>query len=148
MVNYKNGKIYAIRAPNTKEIYIGSTCEALSRRLTMHRAQLKMYLDGKQNYLTSFNLLQKEGYYIELIEEFPCDNKEQLNRREGEIIRATNDCINKVIPGRTIKEYSLEYYNINKDKLKEKSKIYRENNREKILEYLKEYRAKKSQSLV
>jgi hypothetical protein len=41
---------------------------------------------------------------IELIECFPCDNKEQLTKKEGEYIRKL-DCVNKNIAGRTYKEY-------------------------------------------
>jgi hypothetical protein len=48
-------------------------------------------------------LFQKyDDVRIELIEEFPCENKMELNKREGHYIR-TLDCVNKVIPGRTQK---------------------------------------------
>jgi hypothetical protein len=61
---------------------------------------------------TDFN-----NWYIELYENFPCDNKEQLNKREGEIIREIAT-LSKNIAGRTIKEY----YEQNKENILEKKK--------------------------
>jgi hypothetical protein len=52
---------------------------------------------------------------------FPCENKEQLNKREGEIIREIGT-LNKKIAGRTQKEYIED----NKDKIKEYKKEYQE----------------------
>jgi hypothetical protein len=49
-----------------------------------------------------------EDWYIELYEEFSCENKEQLNKREGEIIRESGT-LNKNITGRPKKEYQEEY---------------------------------------
>ena len=74
-------------------------------------------------------------------------NKEQLNKREGEIIREIGT-VNKYIAGRTLKEY----YEDNKEKRKE----YRETNKDKIKsfdekrkenrkEYKKEYYQRKKQ---
>ena len=47
MVNYANGKIYKIISDNDDRIYIGSTCEGLSRRMTHHRAESKKYQSNK-----------------------------------------------------------------------------------------------------
>jgi adenylate kinase family enzyme len=72
-----------------------------------------------------------ENCMIELVEEYPCENVEQLNRREGEIMRA-NKCVNRRIEGRTkdkIKEYQKEYREKNKEYQKDYQKIYREANK-------------------
>ena len=53
---------------------------------------------------------------IELIENYCCECKEELLRREGHYIRE-NECVNKLIAGRTKKEYKSE----NKEKLIHKS---------------------------
>ena len=45
-----------------------------------------------------------DNWYIELFENFPCNSKEELNKREGEIIREIGT-VNKTIAGRTHKEY-------------------------------------------
>ena len=70
---------------------------------------------------------------IELIEEYPCENKMVLERREGEHIR-NNNCINKMVSGRTQKEWRED----NKDKLQEICKEYYENNKEEILAKMRE----------
>ena len=48
---------------------------------------------------TDFN-----DWYIELYEDFQAERKEQLNKREGEVIRETST-LNKKIEDRTIKEW-------------------------------------------
>ena len=90
-----------------------------------------------------------DDWYIELYEEYPCENKEQLNKREGEIIRLIGT-LNILVPGRTRQEYyqdnkeellkiKKEYYENNKDKIKETQKAYNNNNREQKIEYNKIY---------
>ena len=128
---YENGKIYSIRSPQTNEIYIGSTYQILSKRLAQHNYNYTQYLLGKFNYITSFKLLEYNDHYIELIEEHPCDNKMQLNKREGEIMRQTENCVNRFIAGRTDKEYRFE----NQEIIREKKKTYREINKDKIKEH-------------
>lgn len=88
---YQQGKIYAIRSYQTDEIYIGSTCDSLAKRLFGHR--------NKINKCTSIQIVQYPDHYIELIELYPCNNRMELNKREGEIIRNHGNAINKNIPG-------------------------------------------------
>ncbi len=75
-----------------------------------------------------------DNFYIELYENFSCENIEQLLQREGEIIRLIGN-LNKRIAGRTHKEYKKEYRENNKDKINEYKKEYRRNNKDKINEY-------------
>lgn len=116
MVNYQNGKIYAIRSHETDKVYIGSTTQPLSKRLASHRDKYKAYNNGKYQYVTSFELLKHDDHYIELIEDFPCERKELLHKKEGELIRSSSNCVNKHIMGRTGKEYR----NDNRDALNKK----------------------------
>jgi hypothetical protein len=111
--NFQNGKIYSIRSHQTEKIYIGSTTQSLSQRFSNH----------KELTCSSREIMQFADAYIELIEMFPCANKIELHRREGEVIRIT-DCVNKTMPGRTRAETN---------------KQYREDNRGKILEQQKQY---------
>ena len=142
MVNYQNSKIYSIRSYQTDEIYIGSTTQTLAKRFYMHKALYKRYLVGKFNYVSSFKLLVYDDAYIELLEAYPCNSKAELEKREGQLIRELN-CINKIIPGRTKKQYRID----NKDKLKryrldnkDKIKQYRIDNKDKILVNHKQWR--------
>lgn len=156
-MDYKNGKIYTIRSHQTDLFYIGSTTQPLAKRLYEHKSNYKRFLNNIGHFVTSFEIVKFEDAYIELLEEYPCENKNQLHRREGELIRA-NDCVNKVIAGRTLREWAeenadklKEYRDQNSDKIKEKQKEwrhqnankikeYRDQNADKIKEYQKEYR--------
>ena len=111
MPDYQKGKIYKLWSPQGNEIYIGSTINPLSKRLAQH----KSYRDCNSKYLfENYNDVR-----IELIEEYPCDNKIQLNKKEGEHIR-NNTCLNRCIPGRTKKEREKKYRENNKEHLNKK----------------------------
>ena len=70
--------------------------------------------------------------YIELLEEINCDNRNQLEKREGELIREhKNNCVNRCIAGRTKQEYYID----NKDKITENIVQYRIDNKDKIKQY-------------
>lgn len=160
MPNYKKGKIYQIRSNKTDKVYVGSTIQSLSVRLAEHRRNYNLYCKMNKNKgCSSIELLCYDDYYIELIENYPCNSIEELNKREGEYIRKLN-CVNKKIAGRTSHDYYMEHqdsmktwhkndynknkelylerhkkrYEENKEKIKEQMKIYRENNKEKIKE--------------
>ena len=151
MVNYEYGKIYKLYSKQNNITYIGSTAEYyLSKRLSKHISTYKQYLKNKTNYIYSFKILECEDYKIELLENYPCANRTQLEKREGYYIK-NNECVNKQIPGRTrgeyrevnkdkIKEYNTVYYKNNIDKIKEQKQEYKINNKDKINEYSKEYR--------
>ena len=115
MVNYENGKIYKLYSPSKNIVYYGSTCEKyLSRRLQHHLSDYKRYLNNKQNYITSYAVLECEDYKIELLEEISCNNGDQLRERERYYI-LNNECINKKVPNRSKKEYNQD----NKEKIAE-----------------------------
>ena len=77
---------------------------------------------------TTQPLYKINDWYIELYEDFQAETKEQLNKREGEIIREIAT-LNKRIEGRTPKEWIVT----NKNKLKQYNKDYYETNKEKTL---------------
>jgi len=118
MVNYQNGKIYCIRSFYTDKIYIGSTCDKLSRRMQGHQYNFNFYINKKKScYYTSFEIMKYGDAYIDLIEKFPCENKEQLRKREGYYIEKLN-CVNMKVAGRTNKEKCKAYHLKNKDKIR------------------------------
>lgn len=137
MSKYQNSKIYKLVSPHTDEIYIGSTVQRLCHRLSGHKRDCR---EGK--ICTNKKLFELGGVKIILIEEFPCDNKEQLLKRERHHIE-NNECLNIQIPGRTRKEYYQEH----KEHLSKKSKIRYENNKEEIAEKGKEYREKNQEEI-
>ena len=129
--DYSQGKIYCIRNNINDDIYVGSTCQSLSQRMAQHRSILKHGNLGGMKLYDLMIELGEENFYIELIEECPCENKDQLRKREGEFIREYHTGLNKKLAGRK----SLEYYHDNKDRVKEYNKEYRKENRDKIREY-------------
>jgi hypothetical protein len=141
MPNYKDGKVYRLDCLTTNKVYIGSTCcKNLSLRLSDHVSKFKRWKNGcRKNSTTSFQIIEHGNYKISLIELFPCDSKDELTARESHYIR-TIDCINKVIPDRTKEEYRPQYYEKNKEIIKERSQNYREEHEEKLKEYFKTYR--------
>ena len=134
--DYSLGKIY--RITGNGKCYIGSTIQSLDDRLTQHKYDYRKYLNGKYHYTTSYECVSDENCVIELIENYPCDNRTELERREGEIIQAT-ECVNKNVAGRTDQEYRREYYQANREKIAERHREYEEANRERIAEQKREY---------
>jgi hypothetical protein len=131
MIKNIKGRIYAVRSPNTDKIYIGSTIMPLSKRMYQHR--------HLNNLCTSKQIIEAGSAYIELIENYECNDKNELHKREGELIREhKNICVNKFIPCRT----KIEYRNENKEKLSASEKIYRNKNKEKLSQWHKEYYSK------
>jgi hypothetical protein len=147
---YQLGKIYTIRHPDTDKFYIGSTCQKyLSTRFAKHKCKYYTNKNGEKS-----NILFALGFddcYIELLENYPCNNKLELEKREGELIRLHKDnIVNKKIEGRTKKEYyedtiehikihKKEYYEDNKEYIKNKSQVYRNNNKDKLSDYFKKH---------
>jgi hypothetical protein len=133
---FHNGKIYTIRSHLTDKFYIGSTRDKLYKRLSQHRANYRQYKNGKYHNVSSFIMLDYDDHYIELLEDFKCENKQQLEKREGELIRLhRNNCINKCMVGRTNKEYVKD----NAEKTEIYQKQYQIDNKDKLAIYAKKY---------
>jgi hypothetical protein len=143
MPNYQLGKIYKIIDYTNNNIYIGSTSEpTLARRLASHKRSYKQWKDGKCNKCMSYDIFENDNYDIILLENCPCNTKDELHAREKFYIQ-NNECINKYVPLRTKKEY----YNDNAETIKNKVKQYAGNNKEQIQQYKKEYREKNREML-
>jgi len=143
MKDYSQGKIYKLFSVSNEDlVYYGSTIRTLNERLTKH------INDYKNNRgCTSRKVIAAGDYKIELIENYPCNSKAKLERKEGEYTK-NNKCVNEVIAGRTYKEYrkdnkeyikklNKDWYENNKERVKKKQKEYYENNKEAIAEYRK-----------
>ena len=95
---YHKSKIYSIRNTFNSEIYIGSTSSDLCKRMVKHRCMAKQKPEAS-TFHTYMNENGIDNFYIELEEEYSCENVEQLRKREGEIIREKGT-LNKQIAGR------------------------------------------------
>ena len=135
MPDYKNGKIYKIVCYDTDEVYIGSTVQDLEIRLNEHKKPT--------NGCCSKQIIDRNNYYIELLETYPCNNEFELNRKEGEYQRAI-ECINRRIAGRTDAEWRQD----NKETIKAHGKKYYQDNKEKIKAYRQVNKAYKDRLVI
>ena len=129
---YSSGKIYKIVDNAYTMCYYGSTTMQLSRRMAKHRMQYRLFSEGKPNRISVFDIFEACGVdncKIELVEEYPCATKEQLNKREGFYIR-DNECVNKNIPGRS----KAEYRHDNREQFRQWARDWRAENKEKVKE--------------
>jgi hypothetical protein len=119
-MDYKNGKIYKITSDSTNKIYIGTTCQPLCKRIAKHKNSYKRFQNGKRTNVSSFELIKLGDAIITLIENYPCENKEQLRAKERYYIELNKDiCVNRYIPNRTSQEYKItdNYKNYRKLKI-------------------------------
>tara|TARA_Y100000385_G_C12748731_1_gene489982 strand:- start:27 stop:533 length:507 start_codon:yes stop_codon:yes gene_type:complete len=123
MPDYSTGKIYKIINSQNKIVYIGSTVQKLSSRFCNHK-------------------YNGNGHKIILLENCPCNSREELVKKEQDYIDSQEDLLNQMRAYRTEeyktqyrKEYKKEYSKTNKDKISESSKLYYINNKDKIKVY-------------
>jgi aspartyl-tRNA synthetase len=79
MVNYKNSKIFKLVGLDTDIIYIGATTEkTLSKKICDLRFKLK---NNKIKDSKLIELMKNNYFEIHLIENFPCNNIDELKTR-------------------------------------------------------------------
>jgi len=136
---YEISKIYKIESHLGDKVYIGSTCQPyLSKRLEGHRLSYKRWKNGKTKKVTVYEIFDEYGVGIcqIIVLELCClKSIDELRAREAYHIKSS-PCINKMIPGRTLKEY----YHDNRQKRIKNIREYQEQHKEQIKEYSKQYR--------
>jgi hypothetical protein len=153
-INYANTIMYKIICNdiNITDCYIGHTTNFKTRK-NSHKSKCNN-INSKAFNLIVYQFIRDNGgwdnWSMIMIEEYNCNNKLEATKRERELIEELKATLNKVIPSRTskeyyednkdiIKEYHKEYYEDNKNIIKEKEKKYRESNKDIIKERKKEY---------
>lgn len=143
MSDYSKGKIYCLYSENLNEVYVGSTTNSLCERLAHHNHHYKNDNQKKTTSCILYNYGEK--ICIKLLENFPCNSKNELELKEREWIEKTENCVNKLIPTRDWKErrannieahnqYMKKYREENAEAIKEKEKAYKEANKQKASE--------------
>jgi len=112
--NFQKSKIYKITCEETGLLYIGATTLPLSYRLHHHTSRFNPCASK-----------QMTAPKIELLFNYPCECKRELDLKEAETIKAhklllKDKCINIKIPLRTQKEYLVE----NAELVSKKRKIW------------------------
>ena len=152
MTDYQKGKIYKLFSIKGDCVYYGSTTRNLNRRFNEHKSSHLHNRNKKKVFLY-------DDVKIELVEQYPCNSKAELLKRERYYIE-NNNCINLTIPNRTDKEwrnmdiikeqqkeYFKKYHINNKDKIIKRVKEYEKNNKEKVNNYRIEYRKKNREKI-
>ena len=168
MSKYQKSIIYKIYDNTNGNVYYGSTYNLLRVRIKGHRDDAK--IDTKN--CASKQIILNGNYSYSMVEPYPCNSKQELHTRERYWIE-NFDCVNKIVPGRTrkeyyqdnkeqIKEYSGEHYTKNKEEIsKKRAEFYTKNkeklcnksaedytkNKDKILEKRAEYHAKHKEEI-
>ena len=84
-----------------------------------------------------------ENFYFELLEKYPCNDKDELRKKEGEYIRELNPSLNTQMAGRTNKQWredkreallqdKKDWYETNKERHTETMRKWREANKDYI----------------
>jgi len=139
-MNYQNGRIYQILNHINDDIYVGSTTQSLSKRFSWHKGDSTK--EKKQNYklYRAMKEIGSENFYIELIENYPCNTKEELIAREQYYIRERGT-LNSLIPGRNLAEYKIEC----RDQILQNKRLYYQKNKEIINKKAREFSAKNTE---
>ena len=140
------GFVYKIECPTGDKVYIGSTTRSLDKRLGGHISSYKIWKSGKCNNTSVYSLFDSYGVEnckVVLLETVEEGTKDKLYAREAYWI-SQFDCVNKRIPGRSQQVRSRDHYIVNKVKIaqwyqdnkesvKQQRKLYYEQNKEHIL---------------
>jgi hypothetical protein len=143
------GNIYKIINNQNEDIYIGSTIQKLSERMSGHRSKYRQWKAGTYNEnckpFEMFDTVGLENCQIILIENGQFESKPHLKMREQYHID-NNVCINKLrahISPDEICEYqkiwASNYRKKNRDIINIKGKLYRETHKEQKKKYTVSY---------
>ena len=115
-VDYSKAKIYKITNDFNTDIWIGSTCDTLVKKFSVHKAEA---IRNLRKDCIIHNLIRENGFdrfRIQLIEDFPCEDLYQLRQRQGYYIRELK-AINKYADDK-------DYYEQNKINISQYYKEY------------------------
>jgi group I intron endonuclease len=132
--NFENAVIYKITNDFNSDIYIGSTCNTLTKRFSGHKTDANQEKNKSKPLYKLINEIGFDRFRIQLIEKYPCEDRYQLRQREGKYIRELGT-LNINIAGRLTCDYHVE----KKEEIKQNEKIYRDANKGKISERKKKY---------
>ncbi len=144
-VDYNKSLMYKIvcKDTNIKNVYIGSTT-SFKHRKSQHKYTCNNENDKHYNH-NVYKFIRDNGgwnnFDMVLIDYTPCNTKLQLHKLERQYIeKIDNDLLlNKQLPTRKKEDYDKEWYENNKETLKEKQKKYRTENKETLKKKQKEY---------
>jgi hypothetical protein len=130
-------------------VYVGSTTN-FTKRKQCHKVSCLNEKNKKYNYKVYVSIREYDGWEnwnMIKICDYPCNNKREAELKEDEYMTELKASMNSHRASRTQKQYQednrekiQEYTKEYRDNNKEKVKKYYEDNKEKIQERMKEYR--------
>ena len=140
---YTKAKIYRLLCDDG-HYYVGSTTNTLDGRLSNHKQTAKT--EPSRLVYKHINTIGWDHVKMELIEDFPCNSKEELTKQEDFYIKELKSdelCLNFIrsnVPYEERKTLIKEYYETHKENIIEQHKDYIEQNKEKADQYQADYR--------
>ena len=135
IIDYSKSVIFRIvcRDINITECYVGSTTNLIKRRAG-HKTVCHN-INSKGHHLKVYKYIRAnngwDNFSAVLVETFPCDNNEELLKRERYWIEHYKASLNGQLPCRTITEYRQD----NKQKMAIKGKQYYDDNKYQKKQY-------------
>jgi hypothetical protein len=137
-IDYSRCLIYKLccNDPTITDEYYGHTTDKIRRKI-----QHKYSCNNPNKYYNSYvyQFIRENGgwenWSMIVVEEYPCENKNQAEVRERFWIETQQSTLNKVIPTRTKQEWCEEH----KEEILEKRKQYYDEHKEEMLEKRKQY---------
>ena len=80
--DYSKGKIYKITNDYNDHVYIGSTCDTLSKNFSKHKSNKSTQDRMNKPLYKLMNEIGFERFRIELICNSPCEDIYQLNKKK------------------------------------------------------------------
>lgn len=111
MVNYQNGKVYKLTSSKTEQIYIGSTTQTLKQRICQHHSCYKRHKNDFYHYMSSYEIIKYDDVVIALVENYPCNTKEELFAREQHWKEQFENTVNSQNIYSKIKSKYIDYKN-------------------------------------
>lgn len=138
MVNYGNGKIYKLVNNCDDKVYVGSTCNPLSKRKSGHKEKAKRCPERK--VYQHLNSIGWDNVEIILVESYECKTKDELHARERHWVDELKPELNKNNPAPTHEETRQRerlldrkrYNGARREYCIQKAKEIYENNKESI----------------
>jgi hypothetical protein len=109
--------IYQIKCDTTQQSYIGSTKMSLERRMYAHEHLCIQWKNGRANFCSSYPLIEANNYKTSILEHCTLEDKRD---RESHWVKITENCVNRNIPNRSMKQW----YQDNKIRWKAHMKEY------------------------
>ena len=144
-MDYKNGKVYKLQCEDG-HYYIGSTATELRKRFKGHKDK-----STKPQKPRVYQHINGEWHKVRivLVEDFPCESRTHLVRREDEHIQAHREdplCLNTYRAYLTDEEEKTHkevtnkaYHDTHKEEEKATCRVYNETHREEIKAQRKQY---------